>query len=87
MDRDILEAAAVRLGAELVQARRSRKLSQRSLAATVGMSRMTVANLEAGRGTVTALVTVLSALAHRFTEQPADLELGALIHPRSIGPP
>lgn len=83
MDRDTLEAAAARLGAELVKARRSRKLSQRSLAARVGMSRMTVANLEAGRGTVTALVTVLSALAHRFTEQPADFELGAwLAHAR-----
>lgn len=83
MDRDTLEAAAARLGAELVKARRSRKLSQRSLAARVGMSRMTVANLEAGRGTVTAVVTVLSALAHRFTEQPADLELGAwLAHAR-----
>lgn len=79
MDRDTLEAAAARLGAELIKARRSRKLSQRSLAAMVGMSRMTVANLEAGRGTVTALVTVLKALAHRFTGQPADLELGPWI--------
>lgn len=77
MNRIQIEAAANRLGEELVKARRSRKLSQRSLAARGGMSRMTVANLEAGRGTVTALVTVLSALAHRFTEQPADLELGA----------
>lgn len=76
MDRDILEAAAVRLGDEIIKARRLRNLSQRSLAARVGMSRTTVANLEAGRGTLTALVTVLDALAHRFTAQAADLELG-----------
>lgn len=83
MDRDTLEAAAARLGAELVDARRSRKLSQRSLAASVGMSRMTVANVEAGRGTVTALMAVLETLAYRFTEQPAGLELGAwLVHTR-----
>lgn len=79
MDCDTLETAAARLGADLAKARRSRKLSQRSLAARVGMSRMTVANLEAGRGTVAALVTVLDALAHRFIEQPADLELGPWI--------
>ncbi|WP_156396056.1 DNA methyltransferase [Bosea sp. Leaf344] len=83
MDCDTLEAAAARLGEELVKARRSRKLSQRSLAAKVGLSRMTVANLEAARGTVAALVMVLNALAHRFTEQPADLELGPwLAHTR-----
>lgn len=83
MNCDTLEAAAARLGEELVKARRSRKLLQRSLAAKVGMSRMTVANLEAGRGTVAALVLVLDALAHRFAEQPADVELGPwLAHTR-----
>lgn len=79
MNRIQIEPAAADLGAQIVHARRSRKLAQRSIAMSVGISRMTLANLESGRGTVVALVALLRALEHRFTEQPADLELGAWI--------
>ncbi len=79
MNRNQIEDAAACLGAQIVKARRSRKLTQRSLATSVGMSRVTLANLETGRGTVAALVALLAALAHRFTAQPANLELGPWI--------
>lgn len=79
MNRIQIEAAAACLGAQIVHARRSRRMTQRSLAASVGISRMTLANLESGRGTIMALVAMLRALEHRFTEQPDALELGPWI--------
>lgn len=54
-------------------------MTQRALATSVGVARMTLANLEAGRGTLAALVALLRALEHRFAAQPADLVLGTWI--------
>lgn len=41
-----------------------------------GIGRVTLANLEAGRGSVAALVVVLKFLEHRFSDQPSATELG-----------
>ncbi len=79
MNRDHLKIAASRLGAELVRAREHRQLTQRGLAAKVGIGRVTLANLEAGRGSVAALIVVLEFLEHRFADQPSGTELGRWI--------
>lgn len=76
MNRDRLNAAAAALGAELVGAREHRGLTQRGLVARVGIGRVTLANLEAGRGSVAALVVVLKFLEHRFAEQPSGTAPG-----------
>jgi adenine-specific DNA-methyltransferase len=75
MIRNYSEPATV-LGTELARARRHRHLTQRALAEKAGIGRMTLANLEAGRGSIAALVAVLRFLEHRFADQPADVELG-----------
>jgi transcriptional regulator with XRE-family HTH domain len=64
------------LGAELRRARRARKLTQKDLASRAAIDLATVANLEAGRGTVAPLVQVLQALEHRFSYQLPDEGLG-----------
>lgn len=76
MNRDHLKPATAGLGAELVRAREYRRLTQRGLAAKVGIGRVTLANLEAGRGSVPALVVVLKFLGYRFADQPPETELG-----------
>lgn len=76
MNRDHLNAAAKRLGAELIRAREHRRLTQRGLAAKAGIGRVTVANLESGRGSVAALITALKFLDHRFADQPSGVALG-----------
>lgn len=75
MIRNYSEPATV-LGTELARARRHRHLTQRALAEKAGIGRMTLANLEAGRGSIAALVAVLRFLEHRFAYQSADVELG-----------
>jgi site-specific DNA-methyltransferase (adenine-specific) len=79
MNRYRLEPVSALLGAEIVKARKSRKLTQRSLATKASMSRMSLANLEAGRGSLAVLVKVLDTLEHRFADQPEDVELGRWI--------
>uniref|UniRef100_A0A9E7ZFS5 site-specific DNA-methyltransferase (adenine-specific) n=1 Tax=Bosea sp. NBC_00436 TaxID=2969620 RepID=A0A9E7ZFS5_9HYPH len=79
MNRNRAEAAAALLGAEIVKARLSRKLTQRTLATKARLSRMTLANLEAGRGSLAALVAVLNLLEYRFTNHPPEIELGPWI--------
>ena len=41
-----------------------------------GIGRVTLANLEAGRGSVAALGTALKVLEHRFADQPSGTEHG-----------
>jgi site-specific DNA-methyltransferase (adenine-specific) len=79
MNRDHCEAAAATLGAEFVRARQYGGLTQRGLAAKAGLGRVTLANLEAGRGSVGALISVLAVLEHRFADQPPGTELGRWI--------
>lgn len=76
MNRDHLNAAAAALGTELVRARKHRRLTQRGLSAMAGIGRVTLVNLEAGRGSVAALGTALKVLEHRFAGQPSGTELG-----------
>lgn len=64
------------IGNELQAARQRRNLTQRRLAVEAGIGRATLAGLEAGRGTVAALVTVLTVLRHRFCNQPSETALG-----------
>lgn len=58
--------ATVRLGRSLRRAHLSRGLSQRAVAAEADLVPATVAGLEKGRGTVQALLRVLSLVKHRF---------------------
>jgi transcriptional regulator with XRE-family HTH domain len=67
------------LGIEIRHARRSRKLSQKRLSETAHLDLATVANLEAGRGTVSSLLALLRAIGFHFSFQPADLGLGTCI--------
>ena len=71
-----LKPTANALASEVRAARRRRKLTQKALASLAEIDLATLRNLEGGRGTVTSLVAVLSALQHRFSEQPSDLPLG-----------
>lgn len=73
------EAAATTLGEELVRARQHRRVTRSALAMSAGISRVTLANLEAGRGSVSALLAVLAALEHRFADQLPEVELGRSI--------
>lgn len=73
------EAAAAMLGKELVRARQHRRMTRSALAVGAGISRVTLANLEAGRGSVASLIAVLAVLAHRFADQLPEVELGRLI--------
>lgn len=79
MNRYRTETASALLGDEIVKARKLRKLTQRSLASKASMSRVSLANLEAGRGSLSTLVAVLKSLEHRFADQPVDVELGPWI--------
>ncbi|MBN9471068.1 MAG: hypothetical protein J0J10_20065 [Bosea sp.] len=76
--RNFSEPAAA-LGAELLRARRHRHLTQRDLAEKAGIGRMTLVGLEAGRGSLAALMKVLETLEHRLADQPVDVELGRWI--------
>jgi transcriptional regulator with XRE-family HTH domain len=76
--RNFSEPAAA-LGAELLRARRHRRLAQRCLAEKAGIGRMTLVGLEAGRGSLTALLKLLVSLEHRFADQPVDVELSRWI--------
>lgn len=71
-----LEAAAPLLGKELVRARRHHRVTRSALAMDAGISRITLANLEAGRGSLASLIAVLAVLGHRFADQPPEVELG-----------
>ena len=71
-----LEAAAAMLGEELVRARRHGRVTRSALAMDAGISRVTLANLEAGRGSLASLIAVLAVLGHRFVDQPPEVELG-----------
>lgn len=73
------EAAAAMLGKELVRARQHRRVTRSALAVDAGISRVTLANLEAGRGSVASLIAVLAVLAHRFADQLSEVELGRWI--------
>lgn len=73
------EAAAAMLGKELVRARQHRRVTRSALAMDAGISRVTLANLEAGRGSVASLIAVLAVLAHRFADQLSEVELGRWI--------
>lgn len=75
-------ARAQGLGAEIERARISRRITQRGLAASSGVSRATIANLEAGRGSSAALSTILKVLDWSFYEQPHDIGLGAWVKER-----
>lgn len=57
-------------------------MSQRKLAEAAGIGRVTLAQLEAGRGTVAALGKVLSVLGYRFSGQPPGGDLGPWIAAR-----
>jgi DNA modification methylase/DNA-binding XRE family transcriptional regulator len=72
-------AAAALLGEEIGRARRLRRVTRSRLAMDAGISRVTLANLEAGGGSVGALVSVLAALECRFVNQPAELAVGRWI--------
>lgn len=74
-----IEAATAMLGEELVRARQHRRVTRSALAVGAGISRVTLANLEAGRGSVAALIAVLGVLEHRFAEQHPEAELGRWI--------
>lgn len=74
-----LEAATAMLGQELVRARQHRRMTRSALAMDAGISRVTLANLESGRGSVASLIAVLAVLAHRFADQPPEVELGRSI--------
>lgn len=80
-------SSAERLGGSLRNARRASGLSQRTLAAKAGIDLATIQGLERGRGTVSPLLTVLNALEHRITDQPASVEFGRWIAGRrkSVG--
>jgi len=69
-------AAAALLGKELVRARRHHRVTRSALAMDAGISRVTLANLEAGRGSLASLIAVLAVLGHRFADQPPEVELG-----------
>lgn len=71
-----IQFAAERLGACLREARRSRKLSQQSLAAVAHIDLATVRGLERGTGTVGSLVAMLGVLEHRLVDQPSGTDLG-----------
>lgn len=73
------DAAAAHLGGELARVRQLRRVTRSRLAMDAGISRVTLANLEAGGGSVCALVSVLAALECRFVDQPAELALGRWI--------
>lgn len=79
MNRGHPESTLPSLGAELVRARQHRGLTQRGVANKARVGRVTLANLEAGRGSVTALTTVLNTLGYRFAGQPPEVELGRWI--------
>lgn len=66
-------------GKSLQQARKARRLTQRSLATHSGVDIVTVRELERGRGTVGPLVSVLVALEYRFSAQPAGEHIGSWI--------
>ncbi len=76
MDHCQINGPECAIGTELMHARVRRRLTQRHVAAQTGLSRTTLANLETGRGTVSALLVVLEFLGHRFSEQEPDLEFG-----------
>jgi adenine-specific DNA-methyltransferase len=68
---------ALAIGLAVRAARRRRGLpSQKALAERARLNLRTIAKLEAGRGTVPSLVTVLATLEHRFAEQPSEIRLG-----------
>lgn len=71
-----ISQAAGRLGASLREARRSRKLTQRSLAGAAGIDLATVRGLEGGAGTVGSLLAVLGVVDYRFADQPSGFGLG-----------
>ncbi len=73
------EAAASMVGKELIRARQLRRVTRSALAMGAGISRVTLANLEAGRGSVASLIAVLAVLAHRFADQLPEVELGRWI--------
>lgn len=64
------EGGLATIGAELRALRRLRRISQVKLAKAVGMVPETVAGLEAGRGTLSSLVSVLDELEGRIDGQP-----------------
>jgi site-specific DNA-methyltransferase (adenine-specific) len=73
------EAATAMLGKELVRARQHRRMTRSALAMDAGISRVTLANLEAGRGSLSSLIAVLTILGHRFADQFPEVELGRSI--------
>uniref|UniRef100_A0A9E8CJZ5 HTH cro/C1-type domain-containing protein n=1 Tax=Bosea sp. NBC_00436 TaxID=2969620 RepID=A0A9E8CJZ5_9HYPH len=73
------EAATAMLGKELDRARQHRRVTRSALAMDAGSSSVTLANLEAGRGSVASLIAVLAVLAHRFADQIPEVELGRWI--------
>ncbi|WP_306222530.1 DNA methyltransferase [Bosea beijingensis] len=73
------EAATAMLGKELVRARQHRRMTRSALAMDAGISRVTLANLEAGRGSLSSLIAVLTILGHRFADQLPEVELGRSI--------
>lgn len=70
------ESLAVALGQELRSARRHRKFTQKTLAASARLDLATVQNLEAGRGTLASMQAVLGVLLHRFTAQSNEQDIG-----------
>jgi len=70
---------AEKLGASLRKARRSSRLSQRTLAEKAGIDLATVQGLEGGKGTLLPLFAVLNVLAHRFRDHQEPDDFGGWI--------
>lgn len=81
------ESLVAALGQELRSARRCRKFTQKTLAASARLDLATVQNLEAGRGTVASMRAVLGVLHHRFTAQSNEQDIGEWLaaHRKSTG--
>lgn len=76
MNAPFFETAAVILGRQLRALRRTRQITQISLAEQIGLVSDTIAGLEAGRGTLLSLIPVLETLRAHFEGQPAAAPLG-----------
>ncbi|GMA78432.1 hypothetical protein GCM10025880_48490 [Methylorubrum aminovorans] len=81
------ESLAAALGQELRSARRRRRVTQKTLAASARLDLATVQNLEAGRGTLASMRAVLGVLHHRFTAQSNEQDIGEWLaaHRKSAG--
>src|SRR5215207_6358944 len=77
--------SAQALGLEIRRARKMRGLSRKEVAERSGIAVATLANLEAGRGTVSPLISVLREIRYRFRTQPQGTPLGIWLRDRRSG--